>query len=130
VILADTSAWIEYLRRTHSSADRAMQSLRAHEVSITDPVLMELLAGAPEPAAARLQKDLVRMNRLEIAPTDYEHAAGIYRNARRAGRTLRNQIDCLIAAVAIRADIPVLHHDADFDFIARHTALRVYELAG
>jgi predicted nucleic acid-binding protein len=32
---------------------------------------------------------------------------------------------CLIAAVAIRNDVPVLHHDADFDVLARHTPLRV-----
>jgi predicted nucleic acid-binding protein len=33
--------------------------------------------------------------------------------------------DCLIAAVAVSADAVVLHADADFDVLARHTALRV-----
>jgi predicted nucleic acid-binding protein len=33
--------------------------------------------------------------------------------------------DCLIAAVAMRADLPVLHADKDFDALAEHTALRV-----
>jgi predicted nucleic acid-binding protein len=33
--------------------------------------------------------------------------------------------DCLIAAVAIRNDVPVLHNDADFDTLARHTALQI-----
>jgi predicted nucleic acid-binding protein len=128
VILADTSAWIDYLRHTGGSADRAMESLRAHEVSITEPVLMELLAGAPtESDAARLHEDLVRVETLRVAPTDYEAAAGIYRVLRRAGRTMRSQLDCLIAAVAIRNRVPVLHNDADFDFIARHTALEIHE---
>ena len=36
-------------------------------------------------------------------------------------------IDCLIAAVAIEADVPVLHADTDFDVLARHTQLRVEE---
>jgi predicted nucleic acid-binding protein len=128
VILADTSAWIDYLRHTRTSADRAMESLRAHEVSITEPVLMELLAGAPsESAAARLHADLVRVERLGVAPADYEVAAGIHRTLRRAGRTMRNQLDCLIAAVAIRNRVPVLHNDAAFDFIAHHTALEIHE---
>jgi predicted nucleic acid-binding protein len=128
VILADTSAWVDYLRHTGSSADRAMESLRAHEVSITEPVLMELLAGAPtESDAARLHEDLVRVETLRVVPTDYEAAAGIYRALRRAGRTIRNQLDCLVAAVAIRNRVPVLHNDADFDFIARHTALEIHE---
>jgi predicted nucleic acid-binding protein len=34
-------------------------------------------------------------------------------------------IDCLIGAIAIRADVPLLHADADFDLLARHTSLRV-----
>jgi predicted nucleic acid-binding protein len=42
-----------------------------------------------------------------------------------AARRLRKLIDCLIAAVAIRADAPVLHADTDFDVLARHTRLRL-----
>ena len=34
---------------------------------------------------------------------------------------------CLIAAPAIRAGAAVLHNDADFDVLARHTELRIYE---
>jgi predicted nucleic acid-binding protein len=33
-------------------------------------------------------------------------------------------LDCLVAAVAIRHNIPVLHRDRDFDVLARHTELR------
>ena len=58
-------------------------------------------------------------------PTDYETAATLYRTCRRGGQTVRKLIDCLIAAVAIKADIPVLHADTDFDVLARHTRLRI-----
>ena len=34
-------------------------------------------------------------------------------------------IDCLIAAVAIRGDVPIVHMDTDFDVLAQHTSLRV-----
>ncbi|MGI8936697.1 MAG: hypothetical protein ACR2JF_00525 [Iamia sp.] len=44
-----------------------------------------------------------------------------------SGETVRKLIDCLIAAVAIRADAPVHHADVDFTSLARHTALRVWE---
>ena len=40
---------------------------------------------------------------------------------------MRRLIDCLIASVAIRAGVPVLHYDTDFDVLARHTALQIYE---
>jgi len=49
----------------------------------------------------------------------------MYRTCRRGGETVRKLIDCLIAAVAIRAGLPILHSDSDFDGLARRTPLRV-----
>ena len=64
-----------------------------------------------------------------VIPTmaaDYDDAAALYRRCRQQGETVRRLIDCLIASAAIRTDVPILHHDADFDVLARHTELRVY----
>ncbi len=52
----------------------------------------------------------------------------LYRACRQNGATVRKLIDCLIAAVAIRANVPILHADADFDTLAHHTSLRVDDL--
>jgi predicted nucleic acid-binding protein len=43
----------------------------------------------------------------------------LYRRARRAGVTIRSDVDCLIAACAIRHDLTVLHRDRDFDKLGR-----------
>ena len=59
---------------------------------------------------------------------DYEDAAALYRACRAGGERLRSITDCLIAVPAIRAGVPVLHDDADFDRLARHTSLEVVEL--
>ena len=59
--------------------------------------------------------------------TDYYDAAALYRRCRIQGETVRKLIDRLIAAAAIRANTPILHSDADFDVIARHTELKIYE---
>jgi hypothetical protein len=56
---------------------------------------------------------------------DYERAAALYRTCRRNGETVRRLIDCLIAAVTLRAGATILHADADFDVLARHTGLQV-----
>jgi hypothetical protein len=56
---------------------------------------------------------------------DYEEAAALYRICRRNGETPRKLIDCLIAAIAIRTDVSILHLDADFDVLSRHTLLRI-----
>jgi predicted nucleic acid-binding protein len=48
MILADTSAWVEYDRATGSGVHRRMAELIATEssLSVTEPVIMEVLAGA------------------------------------------------------------------------------------
>jgi len=38
-------------------------------------------------------------------------AADMYRSLRRRGITIRNSVDCMIAAVAIEHDLPLLHND-------------------
>jgi predicted nucleic acid-binding protein len=55
----------------------------------------------------------------------YEEAASLHRICRRGGETVGKLIDCLIASVAIREDIPVLHHDVDYEVLSRHTDLRI-----
>lgn len=60
-----------------------------------------------------------------FARTGWLDAAAIYRELRRRGITIRSMVDALIAAVAIRIDVPVLHRDRDFGAIAQHSALRL-----
>ncbi|MGH2769151.1 MAG: PIN domain-containing protein [Actinomycetota bacterium] len=51
----------------------------------------------------------------------------MYRGARHAGVTVRSSVDCLIAACALRHDLTILHHDRDFDALARISRLQVRE---
>lgn len=48
MILADTSAWVEYDRATGSAVDQRLTALIAADgpVAVTEPVVMEVLAGA------------------------------------------------------------------------------------
>lgn len=126
MILVDSSAWIEFLRGTGSVAHRRLDELLATELAICDPVRMEVLAGARDEQHLRsLRGLLARATLVATGPEDYERAAVLYRTCRRKGATVRKLIDCLIAAVAIREALPVLHADADFDLLARHTPLLV-----
>ena len=52
-------------------------------------------------------------------------AARIYAACRHGGEPVRNHIDCLIAATAIRTASAILHADADYDVLARHTPLQI-----
>ncbi len=125
MILVDTSAWVEFLRDTGSPACIEVDHLLAGELATCDVVQMEVLAGARDDHhLAQLRGLLARAVPLAIVPMDYDHAAALYRGCRRRGETVRKLIDCLVAAVAIREDAVVLHADADFDVLARHTTMR------
>lgn len=127
MVLIDTSAWIEFLRDTGFSACRQVDELLDHEIAICDPIRMEVLAGARDEAhLLSLRRLLARAVILPMRPTDYEDAAALYRRCRRQGATVRKLIDCLIAAVAIRSGTPILHHDADFQTLARYTTLQTH----
>jgi predicted nucleic acid-binding protein len=87
---------------------------------------MAVLAGArDEQHRRRLDRLFATYPRISTEPRDFDEAAAIYRACRLGGSTPRSLLDCLIAAVAIRADATVLHSDRDFDVIARHVDLAV-----
>lgn len=130
MILADTSAWIEYLRKTGSTVNHAhREALRRGEVATTDAVVLEILAGTTDDLQhRRLKRLLERCFQLPQRPWgDAEAGAALYRACRKRGETPRSQLDCVIAAVAIRKEIPVLHRDRDFTLIARHSMLTVID---
>lgn len=123
MILVDTSAWVEYDRASGSSVDRRLTDLivEGGAVAVTEPVVMEVLAGARDD---RREADLRRlMLSFELLPfdtvADFDGAVRIYRRCRAAGVTPRGMIDCLIASVAWRTEAAVLAHDADLSRVAR-----------
>lgn len=126
MILIDTSAWVEFLRDTGTPICERVDELLGVPIATCDPVRMEVLAGARNEIHLRdLRGLLARATVLPTEPVDYEDAAAVYRACRRSGQTVRTLIDCLIAAVAIRHDVPILHADVDFEAIARSTALAI-----
>lgn len=127
-VLVDTSVWVDYLRgSTGPVRDAFVRLLNDGDLGTTDAVLMEVLVGPTNEDAAHQLADLLALGTLlhQESPVDAEGGAAIYRACRRSGFTPRSSLDCIIAAVAIRHDVPVLHRDQDFDVIARHSDLRV-----
>jgi hypothetical protein len=122
VILADTSAWVEYDRGTGSSVDQRLARLIAVDdgLLVTEPVVMEVLAGARSDSRAEdLRRLLLRFALAPFDPVaDFDAAAQIYRTCRRAGITPRGMIDCMIAAVAHRSGAALLAWDVDLARVA------------
>ena len=122
MILPDTSAWIEYDRATGSAVDHRLTALIADggPVAVTEPVIMEVLAGTrSDQRESDLRRLLLRFELLRFdVVADFEGAARLYRRCRRAGVTPRGMVDCMIAAVALRRGATLLSHDADMDRLA------------
>ncbi len=129
LILADSSAWIEYLRGTGSKTHLRLRELvtGGARVATTDLVLLEVLSGAQtQDHHDRWQGLLYSCEYLRSQPPlDYEAGASIYRTCRRGGGTLRAPLDCVIAAIAMRCRAAVLTRDRDFETIARHVELEL-----
>jgi hypothetical protein len=131
VILADSSAWVEYDRASGSAVDRRLNDLIAAEdpVAVTEPVIMEVVVGArSDESEADLRRLLLRFDLLRFdAAVDFDAAARIYRSCRRVGITPRGMVDCMIASVAQRHSASLLAADADLARVASVVGIEMDE---
>jgi predicted nucleic acid-binding protein len=129
VIVADTSAWVDFLRKTGSAVHMRLQELLAKRqpVAVTEVVIMEVLAGARSVRhAAELRAHLLSFPVLRLNGIDgFDEAAALFRACRAGGETVRELTDCLVAAPTIAAGATLLQADRDFEVLARHTPLRL-----
>ena len=131
MIVVDTSVWIDVLggRRT-GQARRCVELIEGGDpVALTDVIFAEILQGLRSDDEAELVERHLRafpVLRLE-GLDDFALAASLYRTARSQGVTIRNTLDCLIAAPCIRTGAPLLHADADFDRLASCSPLRIFD---
>jgi len=131
-VLVDTSAWIEFLRGTGGPEHRWLRAALSDDrpLAWTEPVLLELASGVSTPRrAAELRALLQRGPLLRVEGLgDWEAAAGLRRAARARGLAVRSPVDCLVAAVAVREEVPVLARDRDFAAIAAVSGLELVDV--
>ena len=128
-VLVDTSAWVEFIRNSGTPTHREVRNLLSARdgFSVTGPIIMEVTAGANDDLHAEsLQWLFSDADKERIDLSHYEEAAAVYRSCRSQGLTVRSMIDCIIAAVALRDDLELLHSDRDFNAIASVLPLRIH----
>ncbi|MBP7776406.1 MAG: PIN domain-containing protein [Acidobacteria bacterium] len=129
--LVDTSAWVEVFRRPQRLA---LADLAPDPDCVVTclPVIQEVLQGFDDDRAhgiARVSMFAWRSVDIPLGADVVERAVQIYRQARRAGVTVRSTVDCLVAASALGHGLTVVHCDRDFAAIARVTGLRHEDLS-
>jgi predicted nucleic acid-binding protein len=122
VVLVDTSIWIAHSARPGFITDH----VALDEIAVCPPVIQEVLQGTRVHSYIAVRKALFAAQILEspMGVELFEEAADIYRTGRVIGFSIRSGFDCLIAAIAIRNAVELLHSDRDFNTIARFTRLQ------
>ncbi len=123
-MMVDTSAVIEFLRGTGSAAhQRLALAIRSNEVlCLPAVVLQEVLQGARDAShfiRLQAQIDQIPVFESEDVRELHRQAALLYARCRWKGLTVRNPIDCIVAACALEADIPLLARDRDFSALCQ-----------
>lgn len=130
MIVVDTAIWIELLEargtRDHLHLRRLIE--RGVPIGLTDIIYCELLQGIIEEVKYRgIREVLLTYPILQVGGLrTFEHAAQIYRACRRRGFTVRNTLDCLIAAICVESGAELYQNDRDFEVIAKVQGLRLY----
>ncbi len=126
MILVDTSIWIELL---NGKLGRSVDEKDLLSFVTCGPVVQEVLQGLREDRASEAFREAFRALPVLSDPLPlnlFLAGAEIYRQGRAHAYTIRSSTDCLIAAIAIDANVPVWHKDRDFDAIAKFTRLRIH----
>ena len=125
-VLVDSTVWIDFLngRETGQTGKLEQRIRNRDDICCCGFVLAEVLQGVrDEKQFVSVKRRFENLIYLEDDRSTFELGATIYRELRRDGLTIRNSIDCLIAAVAIQHEVALLENDRDYRFIERHFPL-------
>lgn len=126
MIVADSSAWIDYLRQAPSpAAEQVDRLLGKARLLIGDLILCEVLRGARDEAhAARIRQRLSALPFVEMVGREVANRAAFhYRTLRGLGVTVRSTIDLIIGTFCIVNGHRLLHNDRDFAPMVLHLGL-------
>lgn len=127
MVLVDTTVWIDFFSANLTPQVEALEKLIAEreDICLCGVILTEILQGIRDDAEFKKTKNLLaNLVFLPMPYSAYLSSAEIYRGLRRKGITIRKSVDCMIAAVAIENDIPLLHNDKDFIPIEKQFGLK------
>jgi predicted nucleic acid-binding protein len=125
-VLVDSTVWIDFFAaRQNLQTARLKQAIRdGDQICVCGCVWLEVLQGVRlEQEYVAIKSHFEKLRYLEDNRSTYELGATIYRELRRDGITIRNSIDCLIAATVMQHGVNFLENDRDYKFIDQHFPL-------
>jgi predicted nucleic acid-binding protein len=129
MVLVDTTVWIDFfVDRNEPHVCKLQKLIESEEdLSLCGVIMTKILQGIrSDKDFSKTKEYLDDLIFLPMRHGTFVLAAEIYKSLRKKGITIRKPVDCMIASVAIEYDTHLLHNDRDFDYIAKHLKLRVY----
>ncbi|MEL7420252.1 MAG: PIN domain-containing protein [Cyanobacteria bacterium J06555_3] len=130
MLLIDTSIWVKLFQKNSEEFKHTLiEAIDGRDYYLSRFTQTELLQGClDEKEWSTLQSYLEVQDYIDPSVESWTSAARIYYDLRRQGITVRNTIDCCIAASAIEHGLLLLHIDKDFEAIAKGTPLNQIRL--
>lgn len=128
MIVADTSAWIDYFNGVLAEhTDQLDSDLKTHRIIIGDLIIAELLQGFKTNKEYNTAKKIIENLEYRdfVGKEIAIKTANNYRYLRKKGITVRKTIDVIIATFCIENGYQLIHNDKDFDPLEEHLGLRV-----
>jgi len=122
----DSTVWIDFFAaRKNEQTDKLKLAVQdGHGICVCGCVWLEILQGIRHDKEYLVVKGhFENLVYLDDDRSTFELGATIYRELRHAGVTIRNSIDCLIAATVIQHGVNFLEHDRDYKLIDQHFPL-------
>ena len=120
--LADTSVWA---RASRPGMEWFLEAVEDGDIAVCDMVVMEVLTSARDgDDFRRLESALAACPWHRVEVVDWDSARAVYRSLAEQGPLHHRAVkipDLLIAAVADRLHLPVVHYDEDYERIAAVT---------
>jgi len=127
MVIVDTTVWIDFFKQRATKHVHWLNEIleREEDVFTTGLILQEVLSGIKnkedrDGVCSDFKQFILIMPSLHT----HIHAAEIFDGCVRRGFTIRKPVDCLIAALAIEYDLPLLENDRDFKYISEVFPLR------
>lgn len=128
MIVADTSAWIDYVRGTDAPHTNILDyELLYNRVITSDLIIAEFLQGFREDRDfLEAKKIMESLEYWDFLDKDIAiQAAQNFRALRKKGITVRKTIDVIIATFCIENGFELIHNDRDFDPMEEYLGLMV-----
>jgi|BarGraNGADG00211_3_1021988.scaffolds.fasta_scaffold27767_2 predicted nucleic acid-binding protein len=128
MVIVETSAWVEYFRGgVPDVVEKVDRCLEQDLVGIGDLVYCEVMQGIRSSRErGEVSSLLLSLPRFDMVGFSIaEKSASNYRLLRSKGVTVRKTIDVLIGTFCAEHGLQLVHHDSDFDLMAKHIGLDI-----